>query len=123
LAGSAFCVKEGLQQAKVVKASRVQQGSFRSAIVLPIGKVLPISVEFLERSRQIGFDMEVPRSLACRSAGDAFGISNADLSSACYSLDPHGCSIMVLPFGKLGDADCRGAEGHCRRSLPKGTEE
>ncbi|CAL2231801.1 unnamed protein product [Prunus armeniaca] len=29
---------------------------------------------------------------------------------------------MVLPFGKLGDADCRGAKGHCRRSLPKGTK-
>ncbi|CAL2254334.1 unnamed protein product [Prunus armeniaca] len=27
---------------------------------------------------------------------------------------------MVLPFGKLGDADCRGAEGHCRRALKKG---
>ncbi|CAL9030246.1 unnamed protein product, partial [Prunus brigantina] len=35
----------------------------------------------------------------------------------------HGYSIMELPFGKLGDADCKGAEGLCRRGLPKGTEE
>ncbi|CAL2246697.1 unnamed protein product [Prunus armeniaca] len=48
------------------------------------------------------------------------GICRTDLSSACYSLDPHGCSIMVLPFGKLGDADCRGAKGLCRRALKKG---
>ncbi|CAL2270773.1 unnamed protein product [Prunus armeniaca] len=46
-----------------------------------------------------------------------------DLFSACHSLDPHGYPIMVLPFGKLGDADCRGAEGHCRRELPKASAE
>ncbi|CAL9005963.1 unnamed protein product [Prunus brigantina] len=34
----------------------------------------------------------------------------------------HGYSDIRLPFGKLGDAHCRGAKGHCRRSLPKGIE-
>ncbi|CAL9000306.1 unnamed protein product [Prunus brigantina] len=37
-----------------------------------------------------------------------------------FCLYTHGYSIMELPFGKLGDADCRGAEGDCRRALKKG---
>ncbi|CAL2249303.1 unnamed protein product [Prunus armeniaca] len=41
-------------------------------------------------------------------------------SSAICCLIIHGCSSMGLPNGNLGDADSRGAEGHCRRELPKG---